>query len=156
MDGYRLCNNIQDLTPLQIHFTAYVFKEKLQMVAAALGADVNGISKTHTVMPDAPAAIAPTNPATATSTNPKQHLQRFVEDQAARLPPVEAEAKAREFYGPLYLHRSRTDAVGPRPETKVYSIKEYIQMRRKQWGFERQPLGKVLPQKSEGEESFAK
>jgi len=127
MDGYKLCDKIQDLTPLQIHFTALVFKEKLQMVAAALGAPVENIAKA-------------------------QQKPKVVE-----APP--SQKVGPDFQGPLYLHRSRTDIVGRRPETKVYDIKKYIEMRRKQWGFEMQPLGGVITEQNKEdvkEEAFVK
>ncbi len=127
MDGYKLCDKIQDLTPLQIHFTALVFKEKLQMVAAALGAPVENTAKA-------------------------QQKPKVVE-----APP--SQKVGPDFQGPLYLHRSRTDIVGRRPETKVYDIKKYIEMRRKQWGFEMQPLGGVITEQNKEdvkEEAFVK
>lgn len=127
MDGYKLCDKIQDLTPLQIHFTALVFKEKLQMVAAALGAPVENIAKA-------------------------QQKPKVVE-----APP--SQKVGPDFQGPLYLHRSMTDIVGRRPETKVYDIKKYIEMRRKQWGFEMQPLGGVITEQNKEdvkEEAFVK
>ncbi len=129
MDGYKLCEKIQDLTPLQIHFTALVFKEKLQMVAAALGAPVESTAKSQ----------------------PQQKPKVVEAPPSQRVGP--------DFQGPLYLHRSRTDIIGRRPETKVYDIKKYIEMRKRQWGFEMKPLGGVITEQKkeeEKEEAFVK